>query len=241
LASTRLIAPSGAMAKADTDPAPFPVKPKRPSAVTTAQHGAPWCVETAPLTSAACRSRPARRTTPSPPLPTRTDRCVGRKRTRTVCHRRRPSSWGPRRRACVYGVHVEQIGVLLGDHKVAAVGAELHLRRADGGARKEHGSARDRCEVAAGTNREARDVSAAARVQHVKHVACTVRLIGRVPPEAVRLASARPAGLTANTDTSLEPALTANSRRPSLLNETALCEPRLAPVPAPPVATVPAP
>src|SRR2546430_11299355 len=51
-ASTSLIAPSGAMAKADTDPAPLPVKPKRPSAVTTAQHGAPWCVETAPLTSA---------------------------------------------------------------------------------------------------------------------------------------------------------------------------------------------
>ena len=50
-ASTRLIAPFGAMANADTDPEPLPVKPKRPSAVTTAQQGAPRCVETAPLTS----------------------------------------------------------------------------------------------------------------------------------------------------------------------------------------------
>src|SRR5690349_9061504 len=40
-ASTRLIEPSGAIVKADTDPAPLPVKPKRPSFVTTAQHGAP--------------------------------------------------------------------------------------------------------------------------------------------------------------------------------------------------------
>src|SRR6266704_1811958 len=46
-ASTRLIAPSGAIAKADTEPAPLPVKPMRPSLVTTAQHGAPWCVTTA--------------------------------------------------------------------------------------------------------------------------------------------------------------------------------------------------
>src|SRR6266550_5678161 len=50
-ASTRPIAPSGAIAKADTEPAPLPVKPMRPSLVTTAQHGAPWCVSTAPLTS----------------------------------------------------------------------------------------------------------------------------------------------------------------------------------------------
>src|SRR2546430_1770354 len=50
-ASSRLIAPSGAMVKADTDPAPLPVKPKRPSAVTTAQQGAPRWVDTAPLTS----------------------------------------------------------------------------------------------------------------------------------------------------------------------------------------------
>src|SRR5439155_3143534 len=49
-ASTRLIAPSGVMVKADTDPAPLPVKPKRPFAVTTAQQGAPRCVGTAPLT-----------------------------------------------------------------------------------------------------------------------------------------------------------------------------------------------
>src|SRR2546421_8431946 len=47
----RSIAPSGAIAKADTEPAPLPVKPMRPSLVTTAQHGAPWCVSTAPLTS----------------------------------------------------------------------------------------------------------------------------------------------------------------------------------------------
>src|SRR3989454_46442 len=50
-ASTRPIAPSGAIANADTEPAPLPVKPMRPSLVTTAQHGAPWCVRTAPLTS----------------------------------------------------------------------------------------------------------------------------------------------------------------------------------------------
>src|SRR5256885_4887820 len=63
----------------------------------------------------------------------------------------------------------------------------------------------------------------------------------RVPPDAVRLARARPPrGLTLNTDTSLEPALTANSQRPSSLRVTALCEPRLAPVPVPPVETVPA-
>src|SRR4029077_583396 len=62
LASTRLIAPSGAMVKADTDPAPLPVKPKRPFWVTTAQQGAPWCVETAPLTSAGgARAFPPRR------------------------------------------------------------------------------------------------------------------------------------------------------------------------------------
>src|SRR5207302_1499030 len=60
-------------------------------------------------------------------------------------------------------------------------------------------------------------------------------------PDAVRLARARPpAGLTLNTDTSLEPALTAKSQRPSSLRVTALCEPRLAPVPVPPVETVPA-
>src|SRR2546422_6294822 len=34
-ASTRPIAPSGAIAKADTEPAPLPVKPMRPSLVTT--------------------------------------------------------------------------------------------------------------------------------------------------------------------------------------------------------------
>src|SRR5256885_13727263 len=63
----------------------------------------------------------------------------------------------------------------------------------------------------------------------------------RVPPDAVRLAGARPPpGLTLNTDTSLEPALTAKSQRPSSLRVTALCEPRLAPVPVPPVETVPA-
>src|SRR5439155_19452983 len=69
---------------------------------------------------------------------------------------------------------------------------------------------------------------------------CTDRLIGRVPTEDVRLASDRPAAPTVNTDTSLEPALTAKSRRPSWLRTTAPCEPSPAPVPVPPVATVPA-
>src|SRR5438105_8480238 len=67
-----------------------------------------------------------------------------------------------------------------------------------------------------------------------------VRLIGRVPPDAVRPASDSPDGRTANTDTSLEPALTANSQRPSSLRATAPCEPSPAPVPVPPVATLPA-
>src|SRR5437879_13318582 len=62
LASTRLIAPSGAMAKADTDPAPLPVKPKRPSAVTTAQQGAPRCVRSEERrVGKECRSRGAPR------------------------------------------------------------------------------------------------------------------------------------------------------------------------------------
>src|SRR2546421_9847693 len=63
---------------------------------------------------------------------------------------------------------------------------------------------------------------------------CTVRLIGNVPPDAVRLVSDRPAGPTPNTETSFEPAFTANSRRPSSLRATAPCEPSPAPVPVPP-------
>src|SRR6266576_4288163 len=57
-ASTRPIAPSGAIAKADTEPLPLPVKPRRPSLVTTAQHGAPWCVSTALLTTWRSPPRP---------------------------------------------------------------------------------------------------------------------------------------------------------------------------------------
>src|SRR6266853_2630728 len=69
---------------------------------------------------------------------------------------------------------------------------------------------------------------------------CTVRLLGSVPPDAVRLARDSPAGPTSNTETSFEPAFTANSRRPSSLRATAPCEPSPAPVPVPPVAIVPA-
>src|SRR6059058_2382779 len=64
--------------------------------------------------------------------------------------------------------------------------------------------------------------------------------IGSVPPDAVWLASDSPVGPTSNTETSFEPAFTANSRRPSSLSATAPCEPRLPPVPVPPVAIVPA-
>src|SRR3989442_14564893 len=50
VASTRLIAPFGAMANADTDPGAVPVKPKRPAAGPTAQQGPPRCVEAAART-----------------------------------------------------------------------------------------------------------------------------------------------------------------------------------------------
>src|SRR2546426_95009 len=77
------------------------------------------------------------------------------------------SGGGPARDAArVHGIHVELIGVLLGDHEAAAVGTERHLRRS-------HVRARE-------------------------------------------------------------------GQRPSALRVTALCEPRLAPVPVPPVETVPA-
>ena len=58
LASMRLIYPSGAMAKPETEPLPLAVKPKRRSLVTTAQQGAPWWVSTAPLTTWRSPPRP---------------------------------------------------------------------------------------------------------------------------------------------------------------------------------------
>src|SRR6266699_957626 len=62
--------------------------------------------------------------------------------------------------------------------------------------------------------------------------------MGVKPTELVRLASVRPAAPTLKTETSLEPAFTAKSQRPSLLRATAPWEPSDAPVPRPPVATV---
>src|SRR2546422_1825890 len=64
--------------------------------------------------------------------------------------------------------------------------------------------------------------------------------MGCTPPDGIRLVRARPAGLTRKMETSLLPALTANSQRPSTLKTTAPCDPRPLPVPVPPVATVPA-
>src|SRR3989449_7364626 len=64
--------------------------------------------------------------------------------------------------------------------------------------------------------------------------------MGCTPPDGIRLVRARPAGLTRKMETSLLPALTANSQRPSALKTTAPCDPRPLPVPVPPVATVPA-
>ena len=61
-----------------------------------------------------------------------------------------------------------------------------------------------------------------------------------IPPEPIVLRSARPFGLTAKDEIWLLPALTANSQRPSALNTSAPCEPRLLPAPTPPVATMPA-
>src|SRR2546428_5401965 len=63
---------------------------------------------------------------------------------------------------------------------------------------------------------------------------CTVRLIGRVPPEDVPLAGDRPAAPPLHTDTSLEPALTAKSRRPSPPGRPQPCEPRPRARPGPP-------
>src|SRR6266702_7026691 len=64
--------------------------------------------------------------------------------------------------------------------------------------------------------------------------------MGRGPPDGIRLVRERPAGLTRKMETSLLPALTANSQRPLSLRTSAPCEPRPLPVPVPPVATVPA-
>src|SRR5947208_1833984 len=68
---------------------------------------------------------------------------------------------------------------------------------------------------------------------------CTVRLIGRTPPEATVAWSSRPPGRTEKSETELLPALTAKSCRLSLLRAMAPCEPSPAPVPVPPVGNVP--
>src|SRR5215467_7162423 len=65
-------------------------------------------------------------------------------------------------------------------------------------------------------------------------------LTGVFPPEGVLLRQPSPPGSTANTVTSLVPALTASSHRWLAVSESAACEPRPAPVPAPPVALLPA-
>src|SRR2546428_7958514 len=58
---------------------------------------------------------------------------------------------------------------------------------------------------------------------------CTVRLIGRVPPEDVRLASDRPAAPPANADPSVGPALAAKGSRPPPPTGPAPSAPRPAP------------
>src|SRR5213593_447837 len=148
---------------------------------------------------------------------------------------------GPGRHAArVHGVQVELVGVLLGDHEAAAVGTERHLRRSHVRAREVRRGARDRRESTARPDREAGDVARASRIQDIEHVA-VYRQADR--QRAARRGAAREGearGAHVNTDTSLDPALTAKSQRPSSLRVTALCEPRLAPVPVPPVETVPA-
>src|SRR3989442_1774951 len=65
---------------------------------------------------------------------------------------------GPARHAVrVHGVHVELIGVLLGDHEAAAVGTKRHLRRSHVRAREGPRGARDRRESTARPDREAGD------------------------------------------------------------------------------------
>src|SRR6266550_2876665 len=88
---------------------------------------------------------------------------------------RRPAGGRERRASAgravrVHGVHVEQIGVLLGDDQAAAIGAERHLRRPDVGAGEWLGGARDRSEPAGRADCEPADVAGAARVQHVECV-----------------------------------------------------------------------
>src|SRR5205807_237551 len=241
LASTRLIAPSGAMAKADTDPAPLPVKPKRPSAVTTAQHGAPWCVETAPLTSAGV---PLASSTYDDAEPAASD-------TNRSLRRPKANPNGvPPAEAVVVGPEAAPLAstaytssrLVFFSVTTRCLPSGLNCTSAGPTVEPDRGRVAPaigvRSPLVPSVKPEMLPLPPAFNTYST--LPCTVRLIGRVPPAAVRLARARPAGLTANTDTSLEPALTANSRRPSSLNETALCEPRLAPVPAPPVATVPA-
>src|SRR6266566_4425029 len=178
----RRILPRGVTEKPETEPLPLPVKPRRPSLVTTAQHGAPWCVSTALLTTAR-----------SPPLPRMYDDAEpGAAASDTSS----TSCWP---NAKPNGVPPAEV------NEVRAPAAPF-----------------------------------ASTAYTYSRLRCTVTLIGSVPPEAVRLASVSSAPRAANTDTSLEPALTANSQRPSSLSATAPCEPSAAPVPVPPVATVPA-
>src|SRR2546430_17130048 len=65
---------------------------------------------------------------------------------------------------------------------------------------------------------------------------CTVRLMGRVPPDPTRLVGDRPAGPTRDAGTPFAPALTAENPRPSSLRASAPPRPRPLPGPPPPVA-----
>src|SRR5438552_1850513 len=240
-ASTRLIAPSGVMVKADTDPAPLPVKPKRPSAVTTAQQGAPRWVDTAPLTSVTV---PLASSTYDEAEPGASD---------TNSAWRWPKA-NPNGVAPAEAVVVGPLATPLASTAYRSsrlVFFSVTTRRLPSGlnctsAGPTFEPERARVAPAIGVSAPL-DPSVKPEMLPLppafstySTLPCTVRLMGSVPPDAVRLARASPAGPMSKTETSFEPALTANSRRPSSLSATAPCEPSPAPVPVPPVAMVPA-